>query len=110
MSALLLFKLTLAAAGVAGAPSRSIASSGSTTFDLASAKDFVLAGGAAVTNNGMLNLRSGSPDSTSIASVSVALSPGITVDSITFSYRYCFGPPPLPAHLVPCPVLVLVRV
>lgn len=81
--------------GVLGAP---------TVLALKGANDFMDAAGhslptgsssgVSVTSNApfAIALRSGSiPPSSSIAAVAVPLTPGITVDSISFSYRHCEG-------------------
>jgi hypothetical protein len=63
-----------------------------TLFHLDSAKDFTgLTGGASITANPKLNLRSGSPNTHTTAAVALALPPGAIVTSVLFSYRYCFG-------------------
>ena len=48
-------------------------------------------GGAAVTDNPLLVLRSGSPNTTSSATLTALLAPGVTVDALHFSFRYETG-------------------
>jgi hypothetical protein len=67
------------------------ASSAPTLVPLTGAKDFLLFGGASVTANTILNLRSGVPNTKTSALVVTALQPGAVVTSLSFSYRYCFG-------------------
>jgi sialidase-1 len=63
-----------------------------TLFHLSSAKDFTgVTGGASITANPKLNLRSGSPNTHTTAAVALALPPGVVVTSVAFNYRYCFG-------------------
>ena len=48
-------------------------------------------GGATVTTNPLLVLRSGSPNTTSYATLSAVLAPGVTIDALGFSYRFETG-------------------
>ena len=48
-------------------------------------------GGASVTFNPILNLRSGTPNTKTTATLDTMLLPGAVVTSMSFSYRYCFG-------------------
>ena len=48
-------------------------------------------GGAAVTSNPLLVLRSGGPNTTSTATLSALLRPGVTLDGLSFSYRFETG-------------------
>jgi hypothetical protein len=68
-----------------------LASAAPTVVTLKDAKDFIVSGGAQVEANPILNLRSGSPNSKTIAAVTAALQPGAVVTSLSFSYRYCTG-------------------
>ena len=58
---------------------------------LASAGDFLLSGGVEVLPNPLLSLRSGQPSQRSVAAISVPLSAGITLTSVSFTYRYTAG-------------------
>jgi sialidase-1 len=84
MRLVLLLLLSFAAACASGASPPMV-------FTLASAKDFIVSGGAAIVSNPLLNLRSGNPQAHTVAAVAIALPPGAVVSSLTFSYRYCFG-------------------
>ena len=64
---------------------------GMDTVTLTSAADFKTTGGAAVTHNPLSNVRSGSPHSVSTATLSVQLATGVTVNSLSFAYRYETG-------------------
>jgi hypothetical protein len=68
-----------------------LVSSAPTVLTLTEAKDFILSGGAQVDSNPILNIRSGKPNTKSIAAIADALQPGAVVTSLSFSYRYCFG-------------------
>ena len=86
--AALLFSLVLVTAA-AGSPQYTA------QIVLASAKDFILSGGATITNagcpSGSISLRSGSPTTVSMAAATTALSPGITIQSVALSYQYEAG-------------------
>lgn len=71
----------------------SAASPTPTVLTLAGPKDFVVSGGASIIGSpsGSQNIRSGSPSQTSTVAVATALSPGVVVESVEFSYRYCYG-------------------
>lgn len=58
---------------------------------LTAAADFKTTGGAAVTHNPLTNVRSGSPHSISTATLSAQLASGVTVNSLSFAYRYETG-------------------
>ena len=66
----------------------------STILVASAAKDFLLTGGAQVTANPLTNLRSGNPQQRTVASFAVPLTLGVSISSISFSYRYMtgFGP------------------
>ena len=49
------------------------------------------AGGATVTTNPLLVLRSGSPNTTSSATLSAVLAPGVTIDALGFSFSFEMG-------------------
>jgi len=53
--------------------------------------DVATSGGASVTANPLLALRSGGPGTRSAAQLLVPLTPGIEVDGISFTYRYITG-------------------
>ena len=61
------------------------------SFIATSAHDFLLGGGASVTRNPLNCLRSGSPNQHSSAAFVLPLSPGVTLTSISFNYRYTIG-------------------
>lgn len=63
----------------------------STTVTIASGSDLVFGGGAGLQANPLLELRSGSPHSTSTASLSKHLVPGVTVTRLAMAYRYETG-------------------
>ena len=53
--------------------------------------NIIVSGGASVTFNPILNLRSGTPNTKTTATLDTILRPGAVVTSMSFSYRYCFG-------------------
>ena len=61
------------------------------SFVATSEHDFLLSGGASVTRNPLNSLRSGSPNQHSSATFVLPLSPGVTLTSISFNYRYTIG-------------------
>ena len=104
MLAVIAAHLTVAASVVAAPPARTHidmhgstrsaagAAAGTTTvFTMAGGQDFITSGGASITANPKLCVRSGTPNTKTVAALAKALSPGATVDSLAFSYRYQFG-------------------
>ena len=85
------------------AAARSVGTDAPTVLKLQGAKDFVGSGGtpiptgyssfASVTTSAPFGaaIRSGAPSEPTIASVGALLSPGVTVESVAFSYRQCTG-------------------
>jgi len=63
----------------------------STSFVVSAARDLQLAGGTQVMANPLNSIRSGNPGQLSSATLSVPLSAGVTLESISFSYRYITG-------------------
>ena len=53
--------------------------------------DLALSGGAQVTANPLLGVRSGNPGQKSVASFALPLSPGITITHIAFEFQYTVG-------------------
>ena len=84
MALLSLFVAAAAASVAAAAPQ-------SSTYTLTAASDFVLSGGAGVQAAPLNSLRSGNPNGHSTAGFAITLSPGITVDRLTYAYRYDTG-------------------
>lgn len=65
------------------------AESPSTTslVSLSTPNDFVCSGGASITADPLLNIRSGNPETETKAVLTAGLAPGVIVDSVKFSYR-----------------------
>jgi hypothetical protein len=78
-------------AGSSGGGSSSHSGATWAVATVASASDLVLGGGAGLQANPLLELRSGSPHTTSTASLSKLLSPGTTVSGLAMAYKYETG-------------------
>eukprot|EP01048_Picozoa_sp_COSAG05_P002157 COSAG05_NODE_82_length_20915_cov_5.306399_4_plen_324_part_00 len=93
---LLLPLLHVSVAAVAPLPSSRVpAAPGTATFVIAATTDLVPGSATSVTTAGcppgLVSLRSGGHHSTATATVAAALSPGITVTSVAFTYKYTTG-------------------
>ena len=89
VAAILLAQYTLVASAHASAHDQG--GSFSTSFVVSAARDFHLAGGAQVSANPLNSIRSGNPGQFSTVALSVSLSAGVTLESVSFSYRYITG-------------------
>ena len=61
------------------------------SFVVAGARDIQTSGGASVTGNPLLSIRSGNPNDRSVAAFVLPLASGITLSHVSFDYRYSVG-------------------
>lgn len=81
-----------ASAGSAGASTGAAAAKTyASSFVIAGATDVVASGGAMLTANPVYSIRSGSPGQKSLVRMVAALTPGVTVESMSFAYRHTRG-------------------
>lgn len=64
---------------------------GHASLSIQSADDVVLSGGAVLTSDPLLAIRSGSPKQHTTVAFALPLSPGAVISSLSFSYRYNSG-------------------